>query len=237
MKKAIALALAGGLLLVSGCSAVSIQVDRANNVSSPTEYTYYSEIPTVPSSVLPATEPTTATSAAPSTTLPPPATTAPEQTEPPATVSPTVRPQPDTTAPTTAPGTTARPSAPDVTGGSEVDLSITLPKANGTMEVSLDSGNKFIKTVRETRGIDPSLLAAVYAVPESGQNYVFEFRSAERTAENIRRVYLLDADGKIISVAASASEERENLSVTENWFCMTVLIKGMVFPAVQAQMQ
>ena len=104
------------------------------------------------------------------------------------------------------------------------------------MEVSTDPENVFISAVRSARGIDPSLLAAVYSVPESGQNYVFEFKSAERSAENLRRVYLLQADGAILSVAASNSAERENLSATENWFCMNVLIKNMVFPAVKDQM-
>ncbi len=118
-----------------------------------------------------------------------------------------------------------------------MDLSITLPEANGTMEVSRDPANPFIKAVTDSRGIDPALLAAVYAVPESGQNYVFEFGNAStRSAENLRRVYLLNAQGRILSVAAANGAEKENLSSTENWFCMNVLIKNMVFPAVKDRM-
>lgn len=139
------------------------------------------------------------------------------------------------TAPLTEPSQTL-PVFPEATSG-EVDLSIVLPEANGKMEVSTDPDNEFIAAVHRQRKIDPSLLAAVYAVPESGQNYVFEFTSAnERTAESLRRVYLLQADGTILSVAASDNAERENLSATENWFCMNVLIKNMVFPAVKDQM-
>jgi hypothetical protein len=138
-------------------------------------------------------------------------------------------PQSTAAAPTTGVATTAE---------GEVDLSIRLPDANGTMEVSLDPSNKFIKAVHNARGVDTSLLAAVYSVPESGQNYVFEFSSAgKRTADDLRRVYLLTADGAITSVAASKNTERENLSATENWFCMNVLIKGMVFKAVEDKLQ
>ena len=145
---------------------------------------------------------------------------------------------PTVTEPTTkaAPAPT-EPSLPATTAAGEVDLSITLPEANGTMEVSRDPANPFIRAVTDSRGIDPSLLAAVYAVPESGQNYVFEFKTASsRTAENLRRVYLLNADGGILSVAAANGAEKENLSATENWFCMNVLIKNMVFPAVKDRM-
>lgn len=119
----------------------------------------------------------------------------------------------------------------------EVDLSIDMPEPNGTMLVSSERENKYIETVVSERGIDPSLLVAVFSVPESGQNYVFEFYSAgERTAENIRRVFFINSNGIIESVTASKATERENVSATENWFSMNVLIKQLIFPAVKDQM-
>ncbi len=67
---------------------------------------------------------------------------------------------------------------------------------------------------------------------------MFEFTGEKaRAAGDLRRVYLLAADGTVNSVAAANSAERENISATENWFCMNVLIKGMVFPAVQEELQ
>ena len=141
--------------------------------------------------------------------------------------------------------TAIRPTVPDVPAQtpdvsqpvSDVDLSIELPEPNGEMVVSRDPSNVLIRTVHEARGIDTSLLVAVYSVPASGQNYVFEFTSAgKRTENDLRRVYLLDDNGKIVSVAAAANSERENLSVTENWFDFTVLIKGVIFPAVKDRM-
>ena len=119
----------------------------------------------------------------------------------------------------------------------EVDLSIELPEANGKMEVSTKASNRFIAAVHAERGISVSLLAAVYSVPESGQNYVLEFTSeTDRSVQALRRVYLLNKDGAVTSVAAADANERENVSVTENWFCMNVLIKGMILPAVQDEL-
>ena len=179
----------------------------------------------------PAAEP--AVTAAPEAQLP----SAPAETEPaPETQPPEASseqpaetesaPQPAETEP--APAETAAEPA-----GTGVDLSIALPQANGTMQVSTDPEDPYIRVVREQRGIEASLLAAVFTVPQNGQNYVFEFTGAERTAETIRRVYLIDDSGRIVSVAAADGAERENVSAAENWFCMNVLIRGVVFPAVK----
>ena len=114
----------------------------------------------------------------------------------------------------------------------EVDLTISMPEKNGTMVTDGSEDNKYIKIVTDKKDVDADLLLAVFAVPESGQNYVFEFYDKNMTAENIRRVYLIDTDGKITSVAAVKVSEKENLSTIENWFCMNVLIKEVVFPAI-----
>lgn len=136
---------------------------------------------------------------------------------------------------TTAP---IKPSAAAAPEAETVTLPIELPAANGTMEVSTDPQNTFIHTVAAGRGIDASFLAAVYSVPLSGQNYVFEFIGAgDRSVQTLRRVYLLTDDLQIKSVAASSAAERERISLTENWFCMNVLIKGVIFPSVQEKMQ
>ena len=114
-----------------------------------------------------------------------------------------------------------------------VDLSVELPDANGKIYVDTSASNKFTATVANERKVDTELLAAVYSVPASGQNYVLEFYSGkEHTADNLRRVYLLDDNCKITSVAAAKSSEKENISSTENWFCFNVLIKGVIFDAV-----
>ena len=238
--------------LLSGCAIFGANVKLQQ---TPEDYSYHytpdsttlpqvtaqipeADIPTVTQTPVPATEPAyvITTPSLPTTSEPQSVSvpTLPTETQTEPASDETEYPE-TPTAPPTEPSQTL-PVLPEVTSG-EVDLSIVLPDANGKMEVSTDPDNEFIAAVHRQRKIDPSLLAAVYAVPESGQNYVFEFNTAtERTAESLRRVYLLQADGTILSVAASDSTEKENLSATENWFCMRVLIKNMIFPAVKDRM-
>ncbi len=225
-------------LLLSGCGLFAAQVETSSSFD-PAEYSYVY------------TPESDSTQAVPASEEPASVTEEPSISSVPATEPASVVTVPNVELPS-PPDTTKAPAEPS-TGGTaqtetttavitrpsdgEIDLSIQMPEANGVMEVSKDPENVFIAAVHEARGIDTALLAAVYAVPESGQNYVFEFRNAsERTAESLRRVYLLQTDGKIVSVAASDSAEKENLSATENWFCMNVLIKNMVFPAVKDRM-
>ena len=186
---------------------------------------------TLPAQTGTSVEPTAAletagTSAAAEPSAPPsePSVSAEPSAEP--SASETAAGQPPETEP--APAETA-----SAAGETEIDLSIALPQANGTMQVGLSPDDPYIRIVHEQRGIDASLLASVFTVPQNGQNYVFEFTGDVRTAETIRRVYLIDASGAIVSVAAADSSERENVSAAENWFCMNVLIRGVVFPAVQ----
>ncbi|GEM_PF-1640853 len=220
--------IAAGLIVFTlcGCSFFVTEVETGASGSS-SEYTYYSA---PASTTAPAAQPSsTQSSSQAGTTVPVTEPSSGATVTMPASTA--IRPT-ETTA--LEPMQTAAPeTSSSVNSDGNVDLGIQLPDANGTMEVSLDPANSFIKAVHTARGIDTSLLAAVYAVPESGQNYVLEFNSAgKRTSDNLRRVYLLKADGSIASVAAAKNSERENLSATENWFCMNVLIKSMVMNAV-----
>ena len=154
------------------------------------------------------------TETAPNTTLPEPTGEVPTTAQP-------------ATEPTTAyEGSTEL--ATDENGN--LDLHVELPDANGTMVVSAEKTNPYIRLVNNQRGIETDKLVAVYTVPQTGQNYVFEFNGAGRSADDIRRVYLIDADSNIVSVAAADDSEKEKISATENWFCMNVLIKKMIFP-------
>ncbi len=119
----------------------------------------------------------------------------------------------------------------------EVELGITMPEKNGTMVVDTSASNKFIKIVEGKKHIDSGLLAAVFSVPDSGQNYVFEFYDESgRGVDDIRRVYLIDTKGEITGIAAVKASEKENISSVENWFCMNVLIKELVYPAVRDEL-
>lgn len=215
------LALTSAMLIVCLCGC-------ADSLPA-TETTQYDEYMTT-TVVLPettveiTTEEAVATEAA--TTLPE-ETTQEQTTQPPVTEALTTQIMPEESTSAQAEETTT------AVVFTEVDLSVSMPEKNGTMVTDTSYDNKYIRIVCDKRGIDKELLVAVYAVPESGQNYVFEFYDVEDfTAENIRRVFLIDSDGAITGVAATKSSERENVSAVENWFCMNVLIKELIFPAV-----
>lgn len=187
----------------------------------------YSTSPTVPSGTLP--------SSAPATTLPTQPTTQPSVPE----TAPSL-PVPTTEVPTTEIPVTLPPEVPttdvlptDAQG--RIDLHVELPDANGTMVVSTERTNPYIALVSAQRSLPVERLVAVYTVPQTGQNYVFEFNAGARTVENLRRVYLIDRNDQIDSVAATDWNEAENVSQTENWFCMNVLIKNMIFPKIAGE--
>lgn len=131
-------------------------------------------------------------------------------------------------------GSAEPPVSEIVTEGSgEIDLSIVMPQQNGSMYTDSSADNKFIIIVNEEKGINKELLVAVYSLPDTGQNYVFEFYTVSgRTVNDLRRVYLIDENGKIVSVSAVNSSERVGIGSVENWFSMNVLIKEVIFPAI-----
>lgn len=222
---------------VTGCRLGNVNITQEETTGY-VDYTYIYEPATV--YVPPTTQETTAEETTfPETTVEP-TTAAPATAEPTTVFVPVTEESavPETTQPSTVAETTEEATeTPSSVSDGEVDLSISLPEANGTMVVSADPKNEYIKTVNEVRGINVDLLAAVYSVPQSGQNYVFEFYSADgRGVDDLRRVYLINASGKITGVAAAASSERENISTTENWFNMNVLIKSLIFPKIAEQL-
>lgn len=138
----------------------------------------------------------------------------------------------------------AQPAAVTTTEyNGDAKLNITLPSANGEMHFSQSASNKFIAIVNASRGIDASLLACVYSLPDTGQNYVLEFNGSTdssgnmiKTADTLRRVYVIDTSGAVEYVAAASADETENVSSVENWFCMEVIMKKMILPEIAGQL-
>ena len=240
------------VLFVAGLAACNSDIQSETSVTTTYNYIYTpSETSTcaeetlstaLPEETTVLPEESESSTQAPAETTTQEATTAAPQTTSPAETT-TEIPQtalvPETTTQTES-TTQKTPETTSTVQSADITLNMSVPEANGTMEVDVNEDNKYTQIVVSERNIDSSLLVAVYSVPESGQNYVFEFSAAgeeNRTAENIRRVYLIDSSGKITYVAAASSSEAENVSVVENWFNMNVLIKGMIFPAIEDRLK
>jgi len=238
------------IMLVAGLAACNSGTPSVNTTTTTYNYIYTPSEPSSFAEETLSTEAESETQTQLQETTVTQETTVPQETTAVSPETTTVAPETTTSAPestvpaeTTTEQESTTKEVPETTTASEasdITLNMSMPEANGTMEVDLSEDNKYIQIVVNKRGIDASLLVAVYSVPESGQNYVFEFSSEgaeNRTVDNLRRVYLIDSSGKISFVAAASSSEAENVSVVENWFNMNVLIKGMIFPAIEDKLK
>lgn len=73
---------------------------------------------------------------------------------------------------------------------------VVIPNKNGDNYLSDDPNNEFIKLIASTYNIDTKALVAIYSVPDSGTNYVLQFKANgilnktyEKSPDNLYRVY------------------------------------------------
>lgn len=134
-------------------------------------------------------------------------------------------------------------AAPQISQTIAENADLTLPPPNGKMYVDISESNKFIQIVHAEYKIDAKLLSAVYALPDTGQNYVLEWNGKTdsngkiiRNADTLRRCFLIDVNGNISAIAATKSSERLNMSRAENKLAMETLIKKVILPEVEVQL-
>ncbi len=93
---------------------------------------------------------------------------------------------------------------------------VVIPDKNGDNFLSDDPTNEFIKLIADKYDLDPASLVAIYSVPDSGTNYVLEFKGSgllgnkppyEKSVDNLKKVYQIGlaperkiayTDGKLI---------------------------------------
>lgn len=157
--------------------------------------------------------------------------TAPLTTIPASTTAPVAATVPQQTV--TAAQTPSQTTAPAQTAAQ-------FTSAQGSMIVDTSADNRFIKIVADAKGISPSLLTAVYVLPDTGQNYVMEWNGTTdasgkllRTADAVRRCYLIDTAGQIGDIAATDFNECVGMSRLENSVAMETLIKGILIPQIE----
>ena len=73
-----------------------------------------------------------------------------------------------------------------------------LPEQNGENILSDSPDNEFIKLIASTYDLDPASLVAIYSIPDSGTNYVLEFKGSgvlgnkppyTKSKSNLKKVY------------------------------------------------
>lgn len=79
-------------------------------------------------------------------------------------------------------------------GGDSVG-GVVIPDANGENYLSDSASNEFIRLISQKYGVDSKALVAIYSVPDSGTNYVLQFKksliggSYKKSPDNLERVY------------------------------------------------
>ncbi len=73
---------------------------------------------------------------------------------------------------------------------------VVIPNKNGDNYLSDAPNNEFIDLISRTYNVDKKALVAIYSVPDSGTNYVLEFKASglinktyEKSPDNLKRVY------------------------------------------------
>ena len=75
---------------------------------------------------------------------------------------------------------------------------VVIPDKNGDNFLSDDPNNEFIQLIADTYKLDKASLVAIYSVPDSGTNYVLEFKGSgllgnkppyEKNVDNLKKVY------------------------------------------------
>ena len=77
---------------------------------------------------------------------------------------------------------------------------VVIPNKNGDNYLSDDPDNEFIDLIADTYSVDKKALVAIYSVPDSGTNYVLEFKASglinktyKKSPDNLKRVYHIGA--------------------------------------------
>ena len=72
---------------------------------------------------------------------------------------------------------------------------VVIPDKNGDNYLSDDPNNEFIRLIASTYNVDKNALVAIYSMPDSGTNYVLQFKKSlfgstyEKSPKNLYRVY------------------------------------------------
>ena len=115
---------------------------------------------------------------------------------------------------------------------------VVIPDKNGDNYLSDDPNNEFIRLIASTYNVDKNALVAIYSVPDSGTNYVLQFKKSglfgstyEKSPDNLYRVYHIgNAPERTISyTSGSLFTGNYNCSAAEGLIVFN-LVKTEVMP-------
>ena len=106
---------------------------------------------------------------------------------------------------------------------------------NGDNVLSDHHNNKYIRLIVNKYNVDAEKLVAIYSEPDTGNNFVLEFRDTRddngnivKSPDTLHKVYLIDKD-KNISVATGTTTGNVGVSYAEGTLCFH-MIKSIVMP-------
>ena len=106
---------------------------------------------------------------------------------------------------------------------------------NGDNILSDHHNNKYIKLVVNKYNVEAERLVAIYSEPDTGNNFVLEFRDTKddngnivKSPDTLHKVYLIDKD-KNISIATGTTTGNVGVSYAEGTLCFH-MVKSIVMP-------
>ena len=85
------------------------------------------------------------------------------------------------------------PDTPQNPEGGEQVGGVVIPDKNGENKLSDESDNPYIQLIAQRFNVDPASLVAIYSEPDTGSNYVLQFKKSggkyEKSVDNLQRVY------------------------------------------------
>ncbi|MGN0526204.1 MAG: hypothetical protein ACI4IF_02100 [Acutalibacteraceae bacterium] len=106
---------------------------------------------------------------------------------------------------------------------------------NGDNLLSDSPDNKYIKMVNSKYKVDPEYLVAIYSSPDTGNNFVLQFKNQRdekgnviKSPDTLEKVYQIDLEGKI-SVATGKATGNVGVSYAEGLLCFN-MVKVLVMP-------
>ena len=196
-KRMLALIITAGIITVIVLGLIIISIVKVSSIkpeevpSTNTEYTPVSEQVT-------SNENTNASVSVTYETIPPETTSEVQQTAVPSTVQNVTKNQ--------TVSTTAAKSEPQNVQTTQVLTVEGLPPLEKTGDNILSDSpdNEYIKFISEKKKIDPSVLVAIYAVPDNGNNFVLEFDGNKdsngkiiKSPDTLIKIYQIDKNKKI----------------------------------------